>query len=194
VAGFRGDNYDPDRPTPKLDLEATVARTAGPPTAALGRFGELLEPGDEIVTVFWGLAGWSMNQWLAATQTLAVLALLPWVFSGLRGLQNADLAFCGAGFFVGSSFWIRPVLVIAITRRRQLLCCRISRPFQRTTVSQAPVEAARLADFRSGWLYSRLRYAGPGTGAKTITLNIPAACRQAAQTAAEGTTPGLITS
>jgi hypothetical protein len=171
-----------------------VPSKAGPPSAAMGRLSELLEPGDEIITVFWGLAGWSMNLWLVATEIFAVLLALPFAL-GLRGLQNADLAVCGtAAFLLGTSFWFRPALVIAVTRRGQLLGCRISRPLQRTTVSQAPVEAVRLAGFRGGRIYSRLWYAGPGTGGKTIRLNVPAGCRQAAQATAETTTPGLMTS
>jgi hypothetical protein len=75
--------------------------------------------------------------------------------------------------------------IVAVTRRRQLLCCRMSRPFQRKTITQASIEAARLADFRRSWLFSRLRYCGPGTDGKTVRLNVPAACRQAAQTAVE---------
>lgn len=170
-----------------------MAKTAGPPSAAVGRLSQLLEPGDEIVTTFWGLAGWSLNLWMVATEIFAVLLVLPFAL-GLRDLQNAALAVCGtAGFLLATSFWIRPALVIAVTRRRQLLCCRISRPLHRTTVSQAPVEAVRLAGFRSGWIYSRLRYTGPCTSGKTIRLNIPAGCRQAAQTTAETATLGLMT-
>jgi hypothetical protein len=109
--------------------------------------------------------------------------VLPFVL-GLRRLYGADIALCGAaGVVLATSFWTRPALVIAITRRRQLLCCRISRPFQRTTISHAPIEAAQLAGFRRGWLFSRLRYRGPGTDGKMVQLNVPAACRQAAQTA-----------
>ena len=71
---------------------------------------------------------------------------------------------------------------MAITSQRQLLCCRTSRPFQRKTITQAPIETALFADFRRGWLFSQLRYRGPGTDGKTARLNIPARCRQAAET------------
>jgi hypothetical protein len=88
--------------------------------------------------------------------------------------------------------WIMQLagLVIAVTRRRQLLCCRTSRPFQRQTISQAPIETAWLADFRRGWLYSRLRYMGPGTKGSTVRLNVPAACRDAAQATAQASASG----
>lgn len=171
-----------------------MARTAEPPGAALGRLSQLVDPGDEIVGTFWGLAGWSLNLWLVATEIFAVLLVLPHAL-GLRRLYGADLAICGtAGALLATSFWIRPALVIAVTKRRQMLCCRISRPFQRTTISQAPIEAAQLHDFRRGWIYSRLRYTGPGTNGKTVHLNIPPACRQTAQTTAERATPGLMSS
>jgi hypothetical protein len=171
-----------------------VARTAGPPSAALGRLSQLVEPGDEIVATIWGLSGWSLNLWMVATEIFAVLLALPFAL-GLHRFYNADLAICGtAGVLVGTSFWIRPALVIAVTRRRLLLCCRISRPFQRMTVSHAPIEAAQIGGFRRGWLFSQLRYVGPGTSGKTIRLNIPPACRQAAQAIGEDATRGLMAS
>ena len=80
--------------------------------------------------------------------------------------------------------------MIAITRQRQLLCCRISRPFQHKTITQAPIEAAWLGDFRRGWIWSQLRYRGPGTQGKTVRVNIPAGCRQAAQSVT-GAAPGI---
>jgi hypothetical protein len=90
---------------------------------------------------------------------------------------------CGSvGVLLSASFWTRSVLVIAVTSQRRLLCCRISRPFLRKTFTQAPREAAWFAGFRRGWLFSHLRYRGPGTGGRTVRLNIPARCRQAAET------------
>jgi hypothetical protein len=161
-----------------------VARTAQPPSAAFRQISQLLEPGDEIVATFWGLAGWSMNLWIVTNQLFAVLLIVPFMLS-LRHLYDADLVVCvTVGVLLSASFLTRPVLVIAVTRRRQLLCCRTSRPFQRQTISQAPIETARLADFRRGWLYSRLRYMGPGTKGSTVRLNVPAACRDTAQATA----------
>jgi hypothetical protein len=102
---------------------------------------------------------------------------------GLRRLTGADLALCApAGVLLSASFWTRPALVIAITRQRQLMCCRISRPFQRKTITQAPIEPPGWGDFRRGWLFSQLRYRGTGTLGKTVRINIPAGCRQAAHT------------
>jgi hypothetical protein len=57
-----------------------------------------------------------------------------------------------------------------------------ARPFLRKTITQAPLEAAWFGGFRRGWLFSQLRYRGPGTDGKTVRLNIPARCRQAAET------------
>ncbi len=171
-----------------------MARTAGAPSAALGRLNQLVEPGDEIVVTVWGLAGWSMNLWMVATEIVVVLLALPHAL-GLHRLYNADLAICGAaGVLLGTSFWIRLAMVIAVTRRRVLLCCRISRPFQRITISQAPIEAAQIGGFRRSWLFSQLRYAGPCTSGKTIRLNVPPACRQAAQAISEDASPGLMAS
>jgi hypothetical protein len=58
---------------------------------------------------------------------------------------------CGTvGVLLATSFWVRPALVIAITGQRPLLYCRISRPSQRTTISQGTLEAVQLADSRRG--------------------------------------------
>jgi hypothetical protein len=167
-----------------------VARTAQPPAAAFRQISQLLEPGDEIVATFWGLAGWSMNLWIVTNQFFAVLVIVPFGL-GLHHLYDADLIMCvTVGVLLSASFFTRPLLVIAVTRRRQLLCCRTSRPFQRQTISQAPIETARLADFRRGWIYSRLRYTGPGTKGRTVHLNVPAACRIDAQATAEASASG----
>jgi hypothetical protein len=162
-----------------------VARTSQPHSAVFSQLSQLVEAGDEIVARFWGLTGWSMNVWMVAAQLFGVLLVLPFML-GLPRLYGADIALCGAATVVlSASFWTRPALVIAVTRRHQLLCCRISRPFQRKTISHAPIEAAQLAGFRRGWLFSRLRYSGPGTDGKMVQLNVPAGCRQAAQMATE---------
>lgn len=122
-----------------------------------------------------------MNLWTVTILTFAILLVLPFML-GLRHLYGADLALCGpVGVLLSVSFLTRPALVIAVTRRWQLLCCRISRPFQRMTISQAPFEAAQLAGFRRGLFFSRLRHAGPGTDCGVVRLNVPAACRQAVQ-------------
>jgi hypothetical protein len=157
-----------------------MAKTAEPYPAIYGELEKLLAPEDEIVARFWGMTGWSMNLWIVTSEVFALLLALPYVL-GLRGLYGADLALCAsAGALLSASWWTRSVLVIAITSQRQLLCCRISRPFFRKTILRTPVEAARFADFRRGWLFSQLCYCGPGTDGKTIRLNIPARCRQAA--------------
>jgi hypothetical protein len=123
-----------------------------------------------------------MNWWIVAAELFAILLVLPFIL-GLRGLYTADLALCGSvGVLLSASFWTRSVLVIAFTSQRQLLCCRITRPFLHKTITQAPLEAAWFTGFRRGWLFSQLRYRGPGSGAKTVRLNIPARCRQAAET------------
>jgi hypothetical protein len=159
-----------------------VAKKAEPYRAVFSRLEQDVAPGDEIAARFWGLAGWSMNWWILASEFFAIVLVLPFIL-GLHRLYNADLVLCGSAVvLLSASWWIRPVLVIAITRQRQLLCCRISRPFQRKSITQAPAQAASLGDFRRRWLYSQLRYRGPGTQDKTVLLNIPAGCRQAAQT------------
>ncbi len=161
-----------------------MARTAEPYRAVFSQLEQRVAPGDEIAARFWGLTGWSMNWWTVASEVFAVLLVLPFML-GLRRLYGADLSLCGsAGVLLAASWWTRPALVIAVTRQRQLLCCRVSRPFQRKTTTQAPAEAAWLSDFRRGWPYCGLRYRGPGTDGKTVRLNIPAGGRQAAQTAA----------
>ncbi len=162
-----------------------MANTAEPYPAAFHQLESLVAPEDEIVARLWALTGWSMNWWMVTTEVFAVLLVLPFML-GLRGLYVADLALCGsAGALLSASWWTRSVLVITITRQRQVLCCRISRPMQRKTITQAPMEAARFADFRRGWLFSQLRYRGPGTDGKRVRLNIPARCRQTAATVAE---------
>jgi hypothetical protein len=162
--------------------EVKIARTAEPYPVVFRQLEQLVAPGDQITSRLWGLTGWSMNWWIVATELFAILLVVPFMV-GLRGLYAADLALCGSmGVLLSASFWTRSVLVIAITSQRQLLCCRISRPFLHKTITQAPLEAAWLAGFRRGWLFSQLRYRGPGTGGKTVRLNIPARCRQAAET------------
>jgi hypothetical protein len=169
-----------------------MAAKAQPHAAAFRQLGELVEPGDVIVARFWGLTGWSMDVWMVAIQLFAILLVLPFFF-GLRHLYAPDIALCAtAVLLLNASFWTRPALVIAVTGRRQLLCCRISRPLWRTTITQAPLDAVRLADFRRGWLYGRLRYCGPGTDGKTVSLNVPAACREGARATAEAA-QGLLT-
>ena len=169
-----------------------MARTVQPPSAAFRQLSRNVEPDDEIVATFWGLTGWSMNLWTVTTLTFAILLVLPFML-GLRPLYGADLALCGTvGVLLSASFLTRPALVIAVTRRRQLLCCRISRPFQRTTITQAPIEAAQFAGLRRGLFFSRLRYAGPGTDGRMVRLNIPAACRQAVQATTETFASGTL--
>jgi hypothetical protein len=159
-----------------------MAKKAEPYRALFSHLEQHVAPGDEIAARFWGLTGWSMNWWMVTSQVFAILLVVPFIL-GLRRLYDADIVLCGsAGVLLSASWWTRSVLVIAITRQRQLLCCRISRPFQRKTITQAPVEAFSLADFRRGWLYSQIRYRGPGTDGKTVRVNIPAGCRQAAKT------------
>lgn len=170
-----------------------MAKTAEPYRAVFSQLEQHVAPGDEIALRFWGLTGWSMNWWMVASQVFAILLVLPFVL-GLRRLYGADIALCGsAAVLLSASWWTRSVLVFAITRQRQLLCCRISRPFQRKTITQAPIEAAWLADFRRGWLYSQLWYRGPGTNGKTVRVNIPASCRQVAETVTEAAS-GMATS
>ena len=162
-----------------------VARTAQPHSAIFLQLSRVAGPGDEVVAKFWGLTGWSMNLWMVTSQLFAVLLVLPFML-GLRRLYGADLGLCGTvGVLLAASFWTRPALVIAVTRQRRLLCCRVSRPFPRKRFSQGAVEAVELADFRPGWLFSRVRYRGPGTDGKMVQLNVPAACRQAAQSTTE---------
>ena len=121
-----------------------------------------------------------MNLWYAAMSALSVLFVLPYAL-GLSRLYGPDFAVLGAGVLLNTWYITRPTLVIAVTEKRQLLACRVSRPFARKTFALAPVDAARFADFRRGWLYSRLRYRGPGTDGREMWLNVPAGCRLAAQ-------------
>jgi hypothetical protein len=159
-----------------------MAKTAEPFREVFSRLEQQVAPGDEIAVRFWGLTGWSLNWWWLTSQVFTILVVVPFIL-GLGRLYGADLALCAsAGVLLAASWWTRPVLVIAITRQRQLLCCRISRPFQRKTITQAPIEAAWFGDFRRRWLYSQLRYRGPGTQGNTLRVNIPAGCWQAAQT------------
>lgn len=156
---------------------------AQPHNATFDHLSELTDVGDEIVARFWGLTGWSMNLWLVTSEFFAILLVLPFLL-GLRHVYGADVMVCGAvGVLLTASFWTRPALVVAVTRQRQVLCCRVSRPFRRAAISQAPIDAVQL-DFRRGWLFSRLRYHGPGTDGKTVRVNVPAACRRDAQAAA----------
>ena len=158
-----------------------MARTAEPYPAVFRQLEQLVAPGDQITSRLWGMTGWSMNSWIVATELFAILLVVPFML-GLRGLYGADLALClSAGVLLSASWWTRSVLVIAITGQRQLLCCRISRPFLHKTITQAPLEAAWFAGFRRGWLFSQLRYRGPGTDGKTVRLNIPGRCRQVAE-------------
>ena len=157
-----------------------MPKAAEPYRAVFSQLEQHVAPGDEIAARFWGLTGWSMNCWMVITQAFAILLVLPFIL-GLRGLYGADIALCGlAGILLAGSWWTRAVLVIAITRQRQLICCRITRPFHRKTIIQAPLDAALFADFRRGWLYSQLAYRGPGTDGKTLRVNVPAGCRQVA--------------
>jgi hypothetical protein len=173
--------------------EVKIAKTAGPYPEIFRELEQLVAPDDEIAARLWGLTGWSMNWWLVASQVFGVLLVLPFIL-GRRGLYSADLALCGsAAALLSVSWWTRSVLVIAITRQRQLLCCRMNRPFRHKTISQAPMEAARFADFRRGWLFSQIRYRGPGTDGKTARLNLPAGCRQAGETLA-GSASSMTTS
>jgi hypothetical protein len=157
---------------------------AQPHSAAFSQLSELADAGDEIVARFWGLTGWSMNLWLVTSEFFAIMLVVPFVL-GLRHVYGADVVVCGVvGVLLAASFWTRPALVVAVTRQRHVLCCRISRPFHRSAISQAPIEAVQL-DFHRGWLFSRLRYRGPGTDGKTVRVNVPAACRRDAQATAE---------
>jgi hypothetical protein len=159
-----------------------VAKTAEPYLAVFRQLEALVAPEDEIAARVWGLTGWSMNWWLVTTEVFAVLLVLPFML-GLRRMYDADLVLCGsAGVLLSASWWTRSVQVIAISGQGQLLCCRITRPFQRKTISQGPIEAASFTDFHRGWLFSQLRYRGPGTDGKTVRLNVPARCRRAAET------------
>jgi hypothetical protein len=159
-----------------------MARTAEPYPAAFRQMESQVTPGDEIVVRLWGLTGWSMNWWLVTTELFAVVLVVPFML-GLRHLYTADISLCGSvGVLLSASWWTRAALLISITSQGQLLCCRISRPFQRKTISSAPLETAWFGDFRRGRLFSQLRYRGPGTNGKTVRLNIPAGCRRAAET------------
>jgi hypothetical protein len=167
-----------------------MAMAAQSRDAVFRQLSQLVEPGDEIDARFWGLTGWSMNVWMVICQLNALLLVLP-IILGLRRLYDAEFGLCvTVGVVLAASFWTRPGLMIAVTRRRQLLCCRVSRPLHRKTISHAPLEAAQLADFRRGWLFGRLRYCGPGTNGKVVHLNVPAVCRLAAQTTAEAASGG----
>lgn len=158
-----------------------MAKTAEPFKAVFDQLEKLAAPEDQIAVRLWGLTGWSMNWWLVTSEVFAVLLVLPFML-GLRRLYGADLALCGSvGVLLSVSWWTRSVLVIAITSQRQLMCCRISRPFLRKTITQAPIEAAWFGGLRRGWLFTQLSYRGPGTDGKTTRLNVPARCRQAAE-------------
>lgn len=164
-----------------------MAKTAEPYRAVFSRLEQQVVPGDEIAGRFWGLTGWSLNWWMLASLAFAILLVVPYM-AGLRRLYGADLAVCAVvGVLLSVSWWTRSALVIAITRQRQLLCCRISRPFHRESITQAPIEAVWFGDFLRGWLYSQFRYRGPGTQGKTVLVNIPAGRREAAQTVIEAT-------
>jgi hypothetical protein len=181
-----------ERAASPASCEVKIARTAEPYPVVFRQLEQLAAPGDQITSRLWGLTGWSMNWWIVATELFAILLVVPFIL-GLRGLYAADLALCGSmGVLLSASFWTRSVLVIAITSQRQLLCCRISRPFQRTTITQAPIEAAQFAGLRRGLFFSRLRYAGPGTDGGMVRLNIPAACRQAVQATTETFASGTL--
>jgi hypothetical protein len=169
-----------------------VAGPGGPFQAAFSQLERQVAPGDEIIARFWGLAGWSLNWLLASGQVLGLALVVPFIL-GLRHLYPADLALClPPSAVLQASLWTRPALVIAVTRQRQLLCCRISRPFRRTAISQAPMETASLTGLRRGWPYSQLRYCGPGTDARKIRVNVPNQCRQAAETVT-GAASGIAT-
>lgn len=167
-----------------------MSRTNPPYSAVFAQLSERAGPGDQIASRFWGLAGGSMNLWFVAMNALSVLFVLPYAL-GLSRLYGPDFAVIGVGAVLNVWYLTRPALVIAVTEQRQLLACRVSRPFPfaRKTFALAPVEAARLGDFRRGWLYSRLRYRGPGTDGKEVWLNVPAGCRLAAQALAQPERP-----
>jgi hypothetical protein len=98
-----------------------VAKTAEPYRAVFSQLEQHVAPGDEIAARFWGLTGWSMNWWMVTSQVFAILLVLPFVL-GLRRLYGADIALCGsAGVLLSASWSTRSVLVLAITRQRQLL-------------------------------------------------------------------------
>jgi hypothetical protein len=161
-----------------------MAKTAEPFKQVFDQLEKLAAPEDQIAARIWGLTGWSMNWWIVTSEVFAVVLVVPFML-GLRRLYDVDLALCGSvGVVLSVSWWTRSVLVIAITSQRQLLCCRISRPFLRKTITQAPIEAAWFGGFRRGWLFSRLWYRGPGTDGKKARLNVPARCREAAEGAA----------
>lgn len=158
-----------------------MAKASGGHPAALTQLLRQVAPGDETIAGFWGLTGWSLNWWIAASQVFGILLVLPFMF-GLRSLYNTTVPVCGCGVaLLSASWWTRTALVIVITKQRQVLCCRIARPFQRKTISQAPIETVRLAYLHRGWLYGQVRYCGPGTNGKTVRLNLPAGCRPAVQ-------------
>ena len=145
-----------------------MARTAQPPSAALRQISQLLQPGDEIVATFWGLAGWSMNLWIVTNQFFAVLVIVPFMLS-LRHLYDGDLVMCvTVGVLLSASFLTRPVLVIAVTRRRQLLCCRTSRPIQRQTISQAPIKTPGWRTSAAAGSTAGCGTMGPGTNGRTV--------------------------
>lgn len=176
----RKHSADQDQPTGSCEVK--MARTAEPYPPAFRQLEQLAAPGDQITSRLWGMTGWSVNWWIGATELFAILLVVPFML-GLGGLYAADLALCAsAGVLLSASRWTRPVLVIAITSQRQLLCCRISRPFLHKTISQGPLETEWFAGFRRGWLFSQLPYRGPGTDGKTVRLNIPARCRKVAET------------
>ena len=161
-----------------------MAKTAEPFKKVFDQLESLAAPEDQIAARIWGFTGWSMNWWLVTSEVFAVLLVLPFML-GLRRLYDADLALCGSvGVLLSVSWWTRSVVVIAITSQRQLLCCRISRPLLRKTITQGPIEAAWFGGFRRGWLFSQLCYRGPGTDGKTARLNVPARCRRAAEAVA----------
>jgi hypothetical protein len=166
-----------------------MARSTEPYAALFRPLETLVAPGDQITARLWGLTGWPLNWWIVATEVFAVLLVVPFAV-GLHGLYTADLAVCGsAGVLLSASFWTRPGLAIAITSQRQVLCCRISRPFMRKVITQAPVDAASFTDFRRGWVFSQLRYRGPGTDGKAVRLNIPARYRPAAEAVTGSASP-----
>jgi hypothetical protein len=128
-----------------------MARSREPHPALFRSLEELVAPGDQTTTRLWGLTGWSMNWWIVATDALAVPLVVPFI-AGLRELYTTDIAVCAsAGVLLSASFWTRPGLAIAITSHGQVLCCRFSRPFMRTVIARAPMDAARFARIPS-WL------------------------------------------
>jgi len=131
-----------------------MARTAEPYPAAFSQLEQLMAPEDAIAVRLWGLTGWSMNWCIVVTELFAVMVVVPFAL-GLRGLYGADVAFCvSAGVLLSASWWTRSVLVIAITSQHQLLCCRISRPFPRKTITRAPA-AVRVVCRLPSWLAVR---------------------------------------